>query len=184
VGRSSRSATSPPADPPSWLELTYGGRRRRTVDLVERSVNALLKAGQPISLATVAARSRAADIDPAERGVSESAILTNVAARVVYETHRTWQRAPRPRQRLDRGTSTLLPRFTPHRDAARARQRYVRWDRPALAERLVALEHAYADLEQRFARTTSELLTWMVITAHVCALYAQSDQTIQQGGHA
>jgi hypothetical protein len=66
------------------------------------------------------------------------------------------------------------------RDAARARQRYVRWDRPALAERLVALEHAYADLEQRFARTTSELLTWMVITARVCALYAQSDQTIHK----
>ena len=175
--RSLRSAISSLADSPAWLEPTYDARRRRTVELVERSVNALVAVGQPISLATVAARSRAADLDPSERGVSESAILTNPMARAIYEAHRTWKRAPRAaRQRVDRTTSAPMPRITPHRDAARARQRYLRWDRRALAERLVALEEAYAEQEQRLARMTSELLTWMVITARLYALQAASRQ--------
>ena len=61
-------------EPHPWLEeKVYAQLRQRTVDLVKRSVDALLKDKQRVSLSTVAAKSREFD----EKGISESAILDN-----------------------------------------------------------------------------------------------------------
>jgi hypothetical protein len=57
--------------------------RRRTVDLVNRSVDALCKDKQRVSLSTVAAKSK--ELDPEHRGISESAVLDNQEARAYYE---------------------------------------------------------------------------------------------------
>jgi hypothetical protein len=66
-------------EPHPWLEeKVYAKLRRRTVDLVKQSVDALCKDKQRVSLATVAARSK--EVDPEHRGVSESAILDNQEA--------------------------------------------------------------------------------------------------------
>ena len=64
---------------PAWLvEQVYAPRRQRTVDLVRSALTALDKRKERISLATLAAATKAAD--PNGQGVWESAILTNPEA--------------------------------------------------------------------------------------------------------
>jgi hypothetical protein len=146
------------------------------VELVQRSVSLLLAEHQPVSLAAVAGRSRSTDVDPSGKGVSESAILNNPDARAYYEAHRLWkavkQPAARPRTAVLDASSASSPHVKLGRDANRTRQRYQRWDRRALAERLVLVEQAYADLEQYLSQTTSQLFTWMLIAGHL--LHIQS----------
>src|SRR5260370_9239660 len=81
-----------------WLkEKVYGPKRRRTVELVKRSVDSLVKERKRISLSALSARSK--EIDPDGRGVSETAILNNEEARAHYEQHRSWKRGARRRPR-------------------------------------------------------------------------------------
>ena len=64
----------------------YEARRRRTVQLVEASAEALKAERTTVSLATLAARTR--QLDPAGKGVSETTIQRNPEARAIYELHR------------------------------------------------------------------------------------------------
>ncbi|HLB78595.1 MAG TPA: hypothetical protein VJO72_16320, partial [Candidatus Dormibacteraeota bacterium] len=64
----------------------YEARRRRTVQLVEASAQALKTERLTVSLATLAARTR--QLDPAGKGVSETTIQHNPEARAIYELHR------------------------------------------------------------------------------------------------
>jgi hypothetical protein len=54
----------------------------------------------------------------------------------------------------------VRPRISLSRDLTRARQRYLRLGKSVLVERLLALEHAYAEQEERWLRVNDELLTW------------------------
>jgi hypothetical protein len=181
VGRSSRSTLSPPAEPPTCLQPVYAARRRRTVELVQRSVSLLLTEHQPVSLAAVAARSRGTDVDPSGGGVSESAILNNSDARAYYEAHRSWkavrQPAARPRTAVLDASSASAPRVKLGRDANRTRQRYQRWERRALAERLVLVEQAFAEQERHLGQTTSQLFTWMLIAGHLLRIQSAAPQS-------
>ncbi len=68
-----------PEDRPWLKEKVYGPKRRRTVELVKRSVDSLVDDRKRISLSALSARSK--EIDPDGRGVSETAILNNEEAR-------------------------------------------------------------------------------------------------------
>src|SRR5262249_25268038 len=79
-----------------WLrEKVYDPKRQRTVELVKRTVDCLLKDKQQVSLASLVARSK--ELDPEGRGVSEAAILKNEEARQHYEQHRAWRGKSRTR---------------------------------------------------------------------------------------
>jgi len=66
-------------EPHPWLEKkVYAPLRQRTVDLVRRSVDALLKDKQRVSLAMVVAKSKEVDTEGSGKGISESAILEAV----------------------------------------------------------------------------------------------------------
>jgi hypothetical protein len=166
VARSSRSTRLPPTDAPVCLEPTYAARRLRTAQLVKQSVDLLLAERARVSLSRVAARSRMPDVDPSGKGVSESAILNNADARACYDAHRSWTIDKRARARPDRNNTldSSNLRITVDRDIDRAERRYRRWQRSALAERLVLVEQAYAEQERYIAQLASNLFTWMVIT--------------------
>lgn len=147
-----------------WLQQqVYTPRRQRTVDLVRHAVEALATAQRAVSLASIASTSKA--IDPTGRGISTSAILGNPEARAHYERHRRWSgtRPPRPTPRA--WADGTRPRVDAHRDVARARQRYRRWTKGLLIERLLAVERAYADQEDRWRRVNDELLAWQLRAA-------------------
>ena len=136
-------------DAPAWLQAqVYAPRRQRTLNQVRRAVDALVTAHQPVSLASIAAMSKS--LDPKGRGISTSAILGNAQARAYYERHRRWTPG-----RHRRGPSARLCR-----DVTRARRRYLRLGKSLLVERLLALELAYAEQEERWLRVNDELLTW------------------------
>ncbi len=143
-----------------WLEeKVYAPLRQRTVDLVRRSVDALLKGKQRVSLATVTAKSR--ELDPEHRGISESAILDNREARVYYEQHRTWQGLRKKRAKPIVMTSPVTSgQVKPHRDEQRARQRYLRMSKGALVERLLTVERTFAEQRERWLSQQDEVLTW------------------------
>ena len=159
-----RSSTSrPDRAAPAWLEAqVYAPRRQRTLERVRRAVDTLVAAHQPVSLASIAATSKA--LDPDGRGISTSAILGNVEARAYYERHRRW--APRRHRRGPSAPSASVTLVRPHisrsRDVTRARRRYLRLEKAVLVERLLALEHAYAEQEDRWLRVNDELLTWQL----------------------
>jgi len=152
----SRTSASTPDEAPAWLhEQVYAPRRQRTLDLTRCSVDALRRCGQTVSLASVVARSK--EIDPAGRGVCETAILNNAEANAYYRQHRTWTggrtrhrgQAPRPPQEIH---------IKADRDLTRVRQRYMRLSKPELVERLLAVEQAYAEHQELWLQANDDLL--------------------------
>jgi hypothetical protein len=159
------STSRPDRDAPAWLhQKVYAPRRQRTLDLVHHAVDALVTAKRAVSLASIAAMSKA--LDPAGRGISTSAILGNTEARTHYERHRRWRRAQPPRPPTSRMLPGARPRIHVPRDVARVIHRYRRWTKATLIERLLAVEHAYAEQEQRWLRVNDELLTWRLRAEH------------------
>jgi hypothetical protein len=155
------SSSHPDRDAPAWLQAqVYAPRRQRTLDHVRRAIDSLVIAKQPVSLASIAAMSKA--LDPQGRGISTSAILGNSQARAYYERHRRWTPGrPRRGPSEPSASETLVrPRISRSRDLTRARQRYLRLRKAVLVERLLALEQAHAEQEERWLRVNDELLTW------------------------
>ena len=158
------TSAGPDRASPAWLQQkVYTPRRQRTLDLVRHAVEALLTGRQPVSLASIATMSRA--IDPAGRGISPSAILGNAEARAHYERHRRWRGTRRPRPAPRVAADATRPRVTAHRDVARALQRYRRWTKGLLIERLLAVERVYAEQDDRWLRVNDELLAWQLRAA-------------------
>jgi hypothetical protein len=145
-------------EPYPWLEeKVYAKLRQRTIDLVKRSVDALLKDKQRVSLSTVAAKSREFD----EKGISESAILDNQEARAYYEQHRSWRGSSRKRaQSLVVTSPTSLVVVKPGRDEQRVRQRYLRMSKEVLVARLLTAERTLAEQRERWLSQQDEVLTW------------------------
>jgi hypothetical protein len=144
---------------PTWLhDKVYAPRRQRTRDLVRQAVETLVSAEQAVSLASIAAMSKV--LDPAGRGISTSAILGNPEARAHWERHRRWRGTRPARRTTPPGHPPARPRVAAERDVARARQRYLRWTKTTLVERLLAAEHAWAEQEERWLRVNDELLAW------------------------
>ncbi len=146
------------SEPHPWLEeKVYARLRQRTVDLVTRSVDALLKSKQRVSLSTVAAKSREFD----EKGISESAILDNQEARAYYEQHRTWQGNRKRRAKPLAVASPAQPGpVKPDRNEQRTRQRYLRMSKEILVERLLTVERTSAEARERWLAQQDDVLTW------------------------
>lgn len=161
--RRDQAATRPA---PNWLEAqVYAPRRQRTVALTVQAVDVLRAAKQPVSLARIAAQSKA--LDPTGRGVSESAVANNPEARAYYERYRTAVGPYGGRPRVRRPTASIAPappRIKPDRDVARARRRYLRLGKEELVERLLAVEQAYAEQEERWRQANDELLLYRLRT--------------------
>ena len=143
-----------------WLqEKVYGPKRRRTVELVKKSVDSLVNDRKPISLSALSARSK--EIDPDGRGVSETAILNNEEARVYYERHRSWKAGASSRAKdLKPIGGILIARIKGDRDAVRLRYRYLTRSKSQLVERLLAVENAHAVLQERWLEANEEVLIW------------------------
>src|ERR1700694_3509458 len=147
--------------PPAALVPVYERKRQRTTKLTKNTIEFLEQNRKPISLASIATASR--QIDPEGRGVSENGIRTNPDAYATYRDHMTWKgptpkRAKRPRK---------LARDQASRDLVRARQRYMRLPKKELAERLIMLEEASVESEERWLRQADELLTWMILASRL-----------------
>ena len=153
---------TPKNEPYSWLEeKVYTRLRQRTVDLVTRSVDALRKDKQRISLATVAAKSKELDTEGGGKGISESAILDNQEARAYYEQYRSWRGSPKKRAKPLVVATPALPGVVKHgRDEQRVRQRYLRIGKEALIERLITAERTLAEQRERWLGQQDETLTW------------------------
>ena len=153
------SASRPENDAPLWLqEQVYAPKKQRTIDLVKQSIESLLKERQRISLASIAAISKT--IDPTEQGVSESAVLNNEEARALYEKHRTWKgslkRSPNTTKKV--GATQISTKAD--RNQEQARQRYLRFSKVELVDRLLTAEYVYAEQEKRWLAQQDEVLTW------------------------
>ncbi|MGD0696176.1 MAG: hypothetical protein ABSB82_15100 [Terriglobia bacterium] len=152
------STSSPESEAKPWLEeKVYKPKRRRTVELVKSSVDALMKDCKRVSLAALCIRSK--EVDPDGRGVSESAILRNEEARTYYKEHRSWKAASRNRQRICQ-TALAPGRIKIDRDLARVRSRYLKLTKAELAQRLLAVEQAHAALQERWFQVNEQMLSW------------------------
>jgi hypothetical protein len=151
---------SPKNEPHPWLEeKVYARLRQRTVDLVQRSVDALNLDKQRISLATVAAKSK--ELDTERKGVSESAILDNAEARAYYEQYRSWRGERRSRMKpLIVASKDSLGVIKSGRDEQRVHQRYLRMSKEALVTRLITVERTLAEQRDRWLSQQDEALTW------------------------
>jgi len=150
--------------PPAALVPIYERKRQRTTGLTKDAIDFLKRNRKPISLASIATVSR--QIDPEGRGVSENGIRTNPDAYENYRAHMTWKVPDRTRPRSPR----KLTQGHASRDLVRARQRYMRLPKKELAEKLIMLEEASTDWEERWLRQADELLTWMIVASRLIGL--------------
>ena len=142
-----------------WLrEKVYAPKRQRTVEVVKRAVDCLLKDKQQVSLASLAARSK--ELDPEGRGISESAILNNEEARQYYEQHRAWKGKSRKRPTRSKDVPEITAPIKIDRNLSRARYRYLKMSKAELAARLLAVEQKYAEQEEQWLQVNEELMTW------------------------
>jgi hypothetical protein len=142
-----------------WLrEKVYDPKRQRTVELVKRTVDCLLKDKLPVSLASLAARSK--ELDPEGRGVSETAILNNEEARKYYERHRGWRGKSRKRPAHSGNAPEITAPIKIDRNLSRARYRYLKMSKAELAARLLAVEQKCAEQEEQWLQVNEELMTW------------------------
>lgn len=157
--RKSESAPKAAGEAPEWLsQKVYGPKRQRTVDLVSQAVQALTAGRLKISLSSISHKSK--ELDPTGTGVSPSAILANPGAYAIYERHRNWGR-----QRSRMTTRPKPDRVQPvnlSRDVDRVRQRYLKLTKEALVDRLLLVEQAHSEQEERWLRVNEELLTWQL----------------------
>jgi hypothetical protein len=153
---------NPKNEPYPWREeKVYARLRQRTVDLVTRSVDALRKNKQRISLSTVVAKSKELDTEGGGKGISESAILDNQEARAYSEQYRSWRGSPKKRATPLVGAMPALPgEVKLGRDEQRVRQRYLRTGKEALVERLITAERTLAEQRERWLGQQDEVLTW------------------------
>jgi hypothetical protein len=150
--------------PPAALLPVYERKRQRTTRLTKDAIEFLERSCKRISLASIVAVSR--QIDSEGRGVSENGIRTNPDAYENYRDHMTWK-GPNPTRAR---TARKLARDQASRDLVRARQRYMRLPKPELADRLITLEEASVDWEERWLRQADELLTWMIVASRLMGL--------------
>jgi hypothetical protein len=171
-------------EPHPWLEeKVYAKLRQRTVDLVKQSVDALCNDKQRVSLATVAAKSK--ELDPERRGISESAVLDNQEARNYYEQYRSWRGLSRKRAKPLVAASLASPTTVkPGRDEQRVRQRYLRFSKDTLVERLITTERTLAEQRERWLTQQDEALTWRlraeVAETHLASLKTKGTQEEKQ----
>ena len=167
-------------DAPSWLkEQVYAPKKQRTLDLVQRSIQSLHKECRRISLASIAVISKT--IDPTGQGVSESAVLNNEEARVLYEQHRTWKGSPRRTTSTAKKVKATRISTKADRDQEQVRQRYLRQGKAELADRLLAVEAAYAEQEQRWLAQQDEIFTWRLRAEAAEARLSRFSQSSQTG---
>jgi hypothetical protein len=158
--RSNSTQENKKNEPHPWLEeKVYAHLRQRTVDLVKRSVDALRKNKQRVSLSTIVARSK--ELDAEGKGISESAILDNEEARAYYEQHRTWQGNRKRRAKpLTVASPAKIGPVKSDRNEQRVRQRYLRMGKETLVDRLITVERTSAEERERWLLQQDELLTW------------------------
>jgi hypothetical protein len=172
-----------PQEPHPWLEeKVYARMRHRTVNLVTRSIDALRKGKQRVSLATVTAKSKELDTEGNGKGISESAILDNQEARAYYEQHRSWKGSPRKRAKpLVVALPASLGGVKLGRDEQRVRQRYLRMSKEALIERLITVERTQAEQRERWLAQKDEVLTWRLrAEAAEAQLKALKEKSVEQ----
>ncbi len=100
-------------------------------------------------------------VDPEQHGISESAILGNEQARAYYEQHRSWKGTRRSGAMLTMPSSPSHPdHIKLDRDLLRVRERYLRMSKVELVERLLSIEQAYAQQQERWLVHQDELLQW------------------------
>jgi hypothetical protein len=129
----------------------------------------LTRAGERVSLAAIARVSKAIDsTDP--DGTSESAILHNEEAYALYRPYAQPKRH-RERNRTSERRTNIDGRLhvSADRDHGRARQRYLRASKNELVQRLLAVEKAYADMENRWLQTADDLLVWIMLVDRLMA---------------
>jgi hypothetical protein len=106
--------------------------------------------------------------------VSQSAIQRNEEARAYYEEHRGWKGTPKSSNggaAADKQSSIYI-KFERNED--RARQRYLKLSKHELVNRLIYVEHAYAEREEIWLRACDEELHWQ--------LRAEEAEAAVQGG--
>jgi hypothetical protein len=134
AARSPKSKLKGNTEDRPWLrDQVYDPKRQRTVELVKRAVDCLLKDKRQGSLASLAARSK--ELDPEGRGISESAILNNEEARQYYEQHRAWKGKSRKRPTRSKDAPKLTVSIKTDRNLSRARYCYLKMSKAELVAR-------------------------------------------------
>lgn len=140
-----------------WLDIVYDSRKKRTVEITQKSIDLLLKQNDKVSLNSIVKISR--QIDP--KGISHSAILNNKEAREIYETHRSWLK----RNKIKKNKQFNLDQVNLYNlsiqinnDLDSYIRRHSRLTKIQLIERLAIVEKAYALLQKKWLEEQSSRL--------------------------
>ncbi len=122
--------------------------------LIKATVDQLVKEEQAVTIESICHKSR--EIDAEGRGIKKSALLENQEAHAYYREHSASYRTVQARKRAGKAAKLSVQahplRIDPHRDVDRARYRYLQMTKLEIVERLLQVEHAYAELAEQQVR--------------------------------
>lgn len=159
--KSTSVSTNARTEAPASLQPIYNARERRTIELVKQSIDALIQAGQSVSLSTVEAKSK--ELDPIGQGISKSAIDRNEVANQYYKKYRSYK--PPGKKRLappDRLLEAKSLQIKPERDPKRVRQTYSKLTKDELITRLIRVETLLAQGQQQEHQNNDQLLNQLL----------------------
>ena len=145
--------------PHPWLLKHYQEKRERTARLVKATVDHLVKTGQTVTIEAICRLSP--EFDSEGKGVKKSSVLENPVAHTYYREHSTSYQAAQGRKRRAAHARPVLherPQIDSSRDVDRVRYRYLQQSKADLAERLLSIEQAYAQMQQQLTRLQFEMI--------------------------
>lgn len=140
-----------------WLVDVYAKRRNRSWELGKAAIDALIAAGESVTMGTVHKKSK--ELDLTGKGVHPNTVRTNTDLYAYYQQHsRTYkqkqQRKAKPVFRAD-GTEDYL-RLTPNRDWDKRLREVMKLSKEELALKLVQAEHYIAEQQSQWKKQLFE----------------------------
>ncbi|AZN68567.1 hypothetical protein DX910_10140 [Acinetobacter haemolyticus] len=138
-----------------WLNEIYDTRKKRTVEITQKSIELLLSQEKRISLNSIITISRQIDL----KGISHSAILNNQEARKLYETYRNWSNYGKVKEKINLEKHNLYNlNIKTGRNLDSLNRKLIKLTKTQLIERLIIVEEAYAVLHKKWLEQQSKIL--------------------------
>lgn len=135
-----------------WLKESDMKRQQRSLELGKQAIDMLVAQGAVVTLSAIQATSR--EIDPAGKGIHTNTVKTNPELFECYkQCSKTYAKKHKiPPVQTNRGMQIDFMRIDPNRNLTQIRNRYRKFSKAELIEKLIATEQFIADNHSKWTR--------------------------------
>lgn len=140
-----------------WLKAVHEKNKARSFQLGKAAINSLVKEGKSVTLNSIHTKSK--ELDPTGKGIHPNTIKTNELLFDYYKQHshtyRQRQTKKSPTQ-LNLTQDTDLRRISTRRDLTHLRQKYMKFTKQELVDKLIHAEQFIAENHSKWTSSIFE----------------------------